>query len=241
MPLTKLKFWDIESHALTNDLFEAYLQSSEILEQDAHGVKVVRLPNGHILKVFRIKSLVSMARIYSYARQFCRNAKKLKAQGTPTVTVVKLFHLIGSNKSAVEYQPLDGLTLRQLAQNQQFNDILLEKLGQFVANLHAKGIYFRSLHMGNIVLTPLGEFGLIDIADLCVHRQSLNYHQCLRNFKHFFRVKNDIQIIDKNDWKIFVEAYISHSTLMDWTKARMQKYLNSDEVTQYFKVDAPTI
>ncbi len=237
MPHAKLKLWDIDSDALTAEMFEARLQSSEVLERDAHGVKVVRLVNGNILKIFRVKSIFSIARIYSYARKFCRNSRKLKALNIPTITIVKLLHLIGTNKSAVQYQPLEGLTLRQVAQNQQFNDQVIEKLGHFVATLHAKGIYFRSLHMGNIVLTPSGEFGLIDIADLRVHRHSLNYHKCLRNFKHFFRVKNDIQSIDKNDWNVFVNAYIDHSQLVDWTKARMRKFLTSNEVTRYFKAD----
>lgn len=231
-----MKFWDIDSEALTDAMFEVHTQSSEILEQDHHGLKVLRLANGNILKVFRIKSLFSIARIYSYARQFCNNASKLKKLNIPTVTVVKLFHLIGTNKSAVEYQPLEGLTLRQLAQNQQFDEALLEKLGKFVAALHTKGVYFRSLHMGNIVLNPLGEFGLIDIADLHVHRKALSYFKCLRNFQHFFRVKSDIQIIDKDDWKLFINAYIKESALSGLAKIKMQKYLNSEEVIKYFKV-----
>ena len=230
-----MKFWDVESSPITTAALEARIQSAEILEQDGHGIKVVRLANGHILKIFRIKSLISFSRIYSYARQFCNNANKLKALDIPTVTIVKLFHLIGTNKSVVEYMPLEGLTLRQLAQNQQFDDALLEKLGGFIATLHAKGVYFRSLHMGNIVFTPAGVFGLIDIADLHVERKSLSYYKSLRNFQHFFRVKNDIQTIDKSDWKVFVSAYIRQSVLLSWTKKRMQKYLNSEEVTQYFK------
>lgn len=229
------KFWNIDSHALTTEMFAAYVQSSEVLEQDAHGVKVVKLNNGHIFKIFKIKSFFSITHIYSYARQFCSHANQLKKLNIPTVTVVKLFHLIGTNKSAVEYQPLEGLTLRQLAQNQQFNDDLLDKLGSFIATLHAKGVYFRSLHMGNIVLTSDRVFGLIDIADLKVHKKPLGYYKCLRNFQHFFRIKNDIQTIDKNDWRVFVNAYIKKSTLSSWTKAKIQKYLNSEEVTQYFK------
>lgn len=230
------KLWDMDSHALTAEMFAAYVQSSEVLEQDAHGVKVVQLNNGNILKIFRIKSFFSISHIYSYARQFCNHASKLKKLNIPTVTIVKLFHLVGTNKSAAEYQPLEGLTLRQLAQNQQFDDALLEKLGKFVATLHTKGVYFRSLHMGNIVLTPDGDYGLIDIADLKVHKKSLGYYKCLRNFQHFFRVKNDIQTIDRNDWKLFVNAYVQHSTLRKWAATKMQRYLNSEEVTQYFKV-----
>lgn len=230
-----MKFWDVDSEGLTDAMFEAYIESSEILEQDYHGLKVLRLANGNILKVFRIKSLFSIARFYSYARQFLSNAIKLKKLDIPTITVVRLLHLIGTNKSAVEYLPLEGLTLRQLAQNQQFDDVILEKLGKFIAILHAKGVYFRSLHMGNIIFTPTREFGLIDIADMHVERKSLGYYKSLRNFQHFFRVKNDIKTIDKNDWRVFVDAYIKQSTLSSWTKARMQKYLNSEDVTQYFK------
>lgn len=39
-------------------------------------------------------------------------------------------------------------------------------LADFVRTLFDRGIYFRSLHLGNIVRTPDGTLGLIDITDI---------------------------------------------------------------------------
>jgi len=65
----------------------------------------------------------------------------------------------------------------------------ISSLAQFIAQLHEHGIYFRSLHPGNVVLQPDGTFGLIDILD-CSFRwfgRPLNRWQRERNFRHFFR------------------------------------------------------
>jgi len=85
-------------------MLEAQIQSAGILEQDGHGIKIVRLSNGNILKIFRIKSLISIARIYSYARQFCNRTSTLKSLNVPTVTILSPDW---NHKSAVEYQPLE--------------------------------------------------------------------------------------------------------------------------------------
>lgn len=64
---------------------------------------------------------------------------------------------------------------------------LLEQLAGFFRNLHRKGIYFRSMHLGNIVLTPSGTLGLIDIADLAFQSRALSHNKASRNLAHFER------------------------------------------------------
>jgi len=39
-------------------------------------------------------------------------------------------------------------------------------LGRDEIDLHEKGIYFRSMHLANVILTPDGTLGLIDISDM---------------------------------------------------------------------------
>ena len=68
---------------------------------------------------------------------------------------------------------------------------LLEQLARFIAELHQAGVYFRSLHLGNVVLTPQGKLGLIDIADLSIQRWPLLGSQRLRNFRHMLRDARD--------------------------------------------------
>jgi len=109
----------------------------------------------------------------------------------PTVQVKNLYHLQGSSSSVVVYKPLEGDTVMELLRSQRLTEALSEKLGGFIAHLHDSGVYFRGLHMGNIVLTPSGEFGLIDISEMTIFPWKLSCHRRLRNFARFWRATED--------------------------------------------------
>lgn len=67
------------------------------------------------------------------------------------------------------YQPLEGISARQLMLTQKLTQAHREALGQFIADLHDNGIYFRGLHWGNVILMPDNRFGLIDIAEMSIY------------------------------------------------------------------------
>ena len=202
--------WMQRSQELSPAEFQQLCASAEILEQDAHGLKVLRLDNGDMLKIFRVKRAFSSARIYSYARRFCRNADRLRKLGIPTVTPKQLFHFSDSANSAVLYAPLQGATLRELSRISKMEESLLISLGGFIAKLHSLGIYFRSLHFGNIVLTPDGKFGLIDVADMLIFRRALSCGRRSRNFRHVRRVSEDMRNLGSRGWEILMDGYLSH-------------------------------
>ncbi len=166
-----------------------------LIEADAHGDKVLQLANGNYLKLFRVKRLFSSARIFSYTRRFVRNARMLAARGIPTVVVVADYDIPALKRSAVCYQPLVGTTLRSIAAT--LDAAAIGQLGAFVRKLHDKGIYFRSLHLGNIVLTPDNQLGLIDISDLQVSSRPLHRRRRIRNFRHLLRIANDRAVLAK--------------------------------------------
>lgn len=201
------------SRLLTEDEFKAMLASAEVLEQDAHGLKVLRLANGDILKIFRVKRLISSARFFSYARRFCRNAERLQELGIPTVSVRELLRFSGSGNTAVLYQPLPGVTLRELGRAKLSDGGIPSDLGIFVAKLHEMGIYFRSLHFGNIVLTPDGELGLIDISDMRFLPRKLSCGRRFRNFNHMRRLKSDMAMLEESGWKLILDNYLGHTSI----------------------------
>jgi tRNA A-37 threonylcarbamoyl transferase component Bud32 len=219
----KLPLWHSRriSKALTPQAFERLCEGAEILEQDAHGRKVLRLPDGHIFKLFRLKHLISSARIYSYARQFCRNAERLQVLGIPTVRIRELYHFADSANSAVLYDPLVGKTVRQLARERSLDDASLSRLGQFISDLHDQGVYFRSLHMGNIVQCPDGGFGLIDVADMSIYPWSLRCGRRLRNLYHVCRLHEDIRLFDARQWQALWQGYFGHANLGTRCQTRM--------------------
>lgn len=198
---------NIKRICLTRDEFEASLVYGEILEQDERGVKVARMPDDTILKVFRIRHCFSISRIYSYAHRFCRNAKRLRQRGIPTVKVVAFYTIADSEMTAVSYIPLEGQTLRQLVSQGGLSANLAAVLGQFIATLHQQGVHFRSLHLGNIVYSADNQLGLIDIADLRVYAWPLFCNTRSRNFLHFCRYPQEIHQMGMLMWRDILHSY----------------------------------
>lgn len=188
-------------------------EQAKVLEQDRHGPKVYQLETGQMLKLFRVKRWWSSARLFPYSKRFMRNAQGLRSLGIPTVNVLAAYRLADWRKTGVLYEPLPGLTLRQAAGNGQLTQAHIRQLGAFVAKLHRLGIYFRSLHFGNIVLTPSGEMGLIDIADLKLAGRPLGCHQRLRNLRHLCRLAKDRLFLREAGWPQFCEAYFNQGGL----------------------------
>lgn len=213
------------SYLLAPEHFAQLSQNASILEQDERGVKVMQLDNGNIFKIFRVRHIFSLARIYSYARQFCRNADRLKKIGIPTVEIVQLFHFEDSADTAVMYQPLPGKTLRQLNNAGELDQALIKELGRFVARLHQQGIYFRSLHFGNVVRTPEGQLGLIDIADLKTKSYSLTVWHRIRNFRHLLRYREDWATLSPTDRQTFLDSYFAVAALPADTETELRSKL----------------
>jgi hypothetical protein len=177
--------------------FLALKNGAEVLESDPHGEKVLRLTDGRILKLFRRKRLVSSAAWYPYARRFVENAEALAARGILVPRVIAAWRVPSVKRDAVLYWPLEGTTLRALLRSglDAERERRLKRLfTAFVIRLHSLGIYFRSLHLGNVVLTPAGELGLIDIADLRLYRGPLSAFMRRRNIRRM------LETPDERDW-----------------------------------------
>ena len=106
--------------------------------------------------------------------------------------MINVYRIPSIQRDAVHYHPLPGLTLRQL-RNGEGNcpaDIR-EQFWAFVDKVHDLGIYFRSMHLGNVVLTPEGELGLIDISDMRIKKGPLNRNLRKRNQQHITQAPDD--------------------------------------------------
>lgn len=170
---------------LQHDDYLALRKDGKVIEQDGHGDKVIILTDGTFLKLFRRKRLITSAAIWPYAQRFADNAIKLKQLGIPCPEVIKVYRIPSIERDAVHYHPLPGVTLRQLSQDKDsLPKELHQQFLQFVNKVHDLGIYFRSMHLGNVVLTPDGQLGLIDISDMRIKKKSLNLALRERNWVH---------------------------------------------------------
>lgn len=168
--------------------FEQLTREAVVLEADGFGPKVLQLENGLFLKLFRRKRWLSSALWRPYSLRFADNAERLQRLGIPTLEVRALYVIEDKSTTGVLYNPLPGLSLTQLAHRPTFRweDIFALLVG-FIRDLHQKGIYFRSLHLGNIICTPEGKLGLIDISDMRFMRKALPERLIRRNLAHFDR------------------------------------------------------
>ncbi|MGY2167959.1 phosphotransferase [Pseudomonas gingeri] len=193
--------------ALDPTRYLALREGAEVLEADGSGDKVLRLSDGSIFKLFRRKRLLTSAAWYPYARRFADNCRLLRERHIPCPEVRQVYRIASIQRDAVHYSPLPGQTLRQLLDDDDHGDRLRAQLGTFMATLHESGIYFRSAHLGNIVLTPEQQLGLIDIADLRIYRRPLRKGLRLRNFKHMLRYAQDCQWLLNDQGAVFLKHY----------------------------------
>lgn len=175
----------------------AMREGAEVLEADYFGDKVLRLRDGTILKLFRRKRLLSSATVFPYAKRFASNAAVLKSMGIPAPRILRVVRIPHIDRDAVHYAPLTGTTLREIARacrDPERIRMLKAALTRFVIGLHDRGIYFRSLHIGNVVCTPDGDLGLIDFADLRIHPWPLGRYLRARNMRRM------ASSVDERDW-----------------------------------------
>lgn len=192
--------------ALNHLAYLALREGARVIEADGSGDKVLILADGSMLKFFRRKRLISSALVFPYAKRFAGNAQALRQRHIPCPDVLAVYRVPSIMRDAVHYQPLPGQTVRQL-----FSDAptpgLRQELGAFIAGLHAKGVYFRSLHLGNVVVTPERHIGLIDIADMTCQRRALSTSKRLRNFQHMLRYTKDVQWLAADGAQAFLDGY----------------------------------
>jgi len=200
---------------LTGEEFRELTRDADVLMSDKYGVKVMQTPDQKIIKLYRLKKRFSSALIYPYALRFVKNSILLKNLGIATVTVEQVYDVPEIQRQIVIYRKLVGTVLRETlltTGNKELRAGLLERFADFVALLHDKGILFRSIHFGNVLILPTGNFALIDIADLRYQRfRGLLPWQRLRNFRHMCRYPQDMKFLAEFGAHHFVDIYLKNS------------------------------
>lgn len=195
--------------------YDALICNGKILEQDRKGIKVVEIDNGDIVKMFRLKRLFSSAFFFPYAWRFKKNAMQLKEKGINTVDVKKIAYCLEIQRHVLVYKKIAGQTIRDLLVKNKDNKKLLADFIVFIARLHKEGVYFRSLHFGNVIVDDEGNMALIDIADMKIYVKELSVKQRVRNWKHMVKYDHERAVINDYGWEGFFLEYSSYSQLSE--------------------------
>jgi len=198
---------------ISQNKYKSLIEQNKILERDRWGVKVLETDDNRIIKTFRLKRLFSSAYFIPYALRFKWNASRLINKGIASVVVNKIVYCREEQRHVLTYTKAEGQPIKALLEKTTDNNELLKKLIVFIVKLHNKGIYFRSLHFGNIIVSPKGEFILIDISDIKFFPFKLTVQQRIRNWKHVTKYSFESSIIESYGWDMFFKEYASNSQL----------------------------
>ena len=198
------------------------IDQNKILERDGWGIKVLETSDHKIFKIFRLKRLISSAYFVPHALRFKWNAYFLKKMGVESVVVDEIVYCREEQRHVLSYEKVPGQPIKSILERNQDDKDLLKKLIAFVAMLHDKGIYFRSLHFGNIIVKPNGDFVLIDITDMRFSPFKLSIKQRIRNWKHLIKYDFEKSTVENYGWDAFFEDY-AHFAMLSTKQAKVFK------------------
>lgn len=193
---------------LSLDDYETLVRGAQVLAENPLGPKVFRTWDGRIVKLFRRARFCSSALIWPPAARFVRASRRLAALGVASVAADGAFRIPEIGRHAVIYREIPGEVFRAAITRPERCDALITALASFLAELHAKGVYFRAVHFGNIVVTRSGELALIDISDARIKGGgSLGPSLRTRNFKHLFSCPEDAAALREFGLERFLALY----------------------------------
>jgi hypothetical protein len=207
--------------------FDRLLSGADVIAREGPVPRVARLADGSFIKIFRRKGPWSSATIRSYARRFADATAALAARDVVTVEVTEVFRVTSLQREAVQYRPLEGESLRALVEADRCEPATIDSFARFVATLHDRGIYFRGLHFGNVLVCADGSFGLIDVSDTTIARRPLRPGHRARNFRPMLRYPEGRSAIASFGPDRFVEAYLDAAELPVEARRRFLHRLRS--------------
>ena len=182
--------------ALSENDFDSLVSGARLLEQDGREPKVYATCDGRIVKLFRVKRRISSNLLRAYARRFADNASALRSAGIDTLTVEFFGKVPHIARQIVIYPMMPGLSLREAAREADPKAAaeLLRRFGGFLARLHEKGVLFRSIHFGN-VLVDGDRMSLIDILDVKIFQKALGDERRLKNIRFLAKYPEDRELV----------------------------------------------
>lgn len=168
-------------------------------------------------KVWHRRELVSSDLVMPYYQRFRRALVRLSALDVPVPRYRAHGRVLGTGTRFVVYEPLVGRPLRDC-----YDAVDIPRLAEFVCALHARGVYFRGLHLGNVILGHDGGLGLIDVQDIRFRTRPLGRRRRERNLGILCSHPSDLGYMQKGHWSELVMAYCRCAGFSVTEAARMR-------------------
>ncbi len=214
-----------------NDIeFNKYIEKADDL-----GHRKTFHKKNEIIKIFNVRGIISSGFFNTYASRIIKNSLKLKKYDIPSIEITnELIFQYNKRLSGVSYKYIPGTTYRNL--NHKITMDMITDLANYISNIHKKGIYFRAMHLGNILLHNKKLF-LIDIAKIHFYPWPLFVFTRARAFRRMIKYQDDIKNFGLINYKNLISEYINSSKFNYFERIRFQLYLTifSKIKYKYFK------
>ena len=171
---------------------------------------------GEIIKIFYPrKKRFSSDRYKPYALRFCKNAEALQLRGFITPRINTLQYCPDLNVYVLAYTKLPGVDLRVFSTD---NTAVIADVAEFIAKLHRHGIFFRAIHLENLLRLNNGDLALLDIVDIQFKKRAIPVYLRFRNLKHLFCVKEDRPFWANYGIANFLKIYFKSAGLSYWQR-----------------------
>lgn len=183
--------------------------------------KLLESAQGKMIKVFYAKhKRFSSNHRKPYALRFSENAVRLQNNGIRTPSVDPLQYCKEYDAYILTYSKIPGENTRILANlNHQF---IIPRIAEYIASIHHKGIFFRSLHLENLLYDDIHGFALLDIVDVKFMTRPLHNFLRYRNLKHMFRIADDREFWQKYGVHQFMNIYFEVANLSAFSKGTLK-------------------
>jgi len=190
-------------------------QDAKLLKTTYNRPKLLETSNGKMVKIFYPRNKKFSGVFKSpQAIRFSENSKKLQAKGITVPEVESIQYCKANNTHILTYDKMSGTDTRVLA----YKDAsIIEKIAYYIAKLHEQGVFFRSIHLENI-LYHNGSFALLDIVDVNIKNKPLSLYMRVRNIKHMIKTKDDKEFWIKYGIDKFFGSYLKYSNLNFYAK-----------------------
>lgn len=191
---------------ISPDQYQELTQNCSVLKTRRGKPVILQTPDDQIIKHIYYRKGFSSSRIWPYAVRFINNSKKLALRGFIVPHIVTAYQCKELACDILVYPMIPGMSVRQHFREDNLDP--LKKTPEFIASLHEAGIYFRDLHLENIVITRSdNSFALIDLASAKCQRKPLSHNMRARNVRHLFEEADDSVILSQYGKPLFLEQY----------------------------------
>lgn len=195
----------------TTQQVEEIIGDNEILMGSDHSPKMLETQSGEVVKFFYPKSRLSTSTFFPKAKVFADNGDSLKKLQVIAPVTTRIGYCASRKMYLVIYDRIPGKDLRMW--DAEKDNRALDGLGGYLALLHRKGVMFRGIHLGNVLMDDDGQYALVDISGMACKSKALTLWQRMRNLINLLGVEDDKQILSAYGLSRFVANYCAAAGL----------------------------